>query len=255
MIKETVPKEANVEYIDYKENNLPSAENIQDEFRYWKSQEKLDAWIALRNFKWNVKVSPTDTTAGYLEDKLVAWQGVIIEKQNSPWNENLKLSWEFTFWGDWSDWDLIIANGETVTITAATDITTKNYRSIDIQTGGTLTIQTTNTAPVVIKCLYNCTIAWSIDFNATYDATSAFSAFLLATGVTFTPTGLKSTNKWWTDLILNCVWTFTWTWWSINLWATSPWVAWALRIVTLWTYTAGTYTSSSTTVINKPTIF
>ena len=38
-----------IEYIEYQEPVLPNAEDIQDDFQYWKGIEKLDANIALRN--------------------------------------------------------------------------------------------------------------------------------------------------------------------------------------------------------------
>lgn len=216
--------------------------------------------IEIENLKWQsdykVKVSSTDASAWTLSEKLSEWAGVFfqtITDEND--NQTLKINWELIFWWDWSDWDLVISSWETITLNASANVQIKNYTSIDIQSWGILNIQNTNTAPVVLKCSWNITITWSINFNSTYDNTSAFTAFLLWSGATFTPTWLKNTNKWWTDLIINCVWNFDWTSWSINLWATSPWVAWALRIITNWTYTAWTYTSSSTTVIENPIIF
>lgn len=251
----TKPEEAKVEYIKYTPDYLPEPENIQDDFQYWKSIEKLDANIALKNAWWLVKISSTDTTSWYLENKLVAWNWINISKLNPSWNEQLKIDWELVYWWSWIDWDLIITNWQTITLDASTDIQIKNYSSIDIQSWWVLNIQDTNTAPVVLKSLWNINIQWTINFNSTYNSATVYPASLLASWATFTPTWKLDTNKWWTDLIINCIWNFNASWWSINLWATSPAIPWTLRIVSWWNYVAWTYTSSWTTIISNPTIF
>ena len=244
-----------IEYIKYQEPVLPNAENVQDNFQYWKSIEKLDANIALKNAWWLVKISSVDITPWYLENKLISWKWINISKLNPAWNEQLQISWEFVYWWSWIDWDLIITNWQTVTLSAATDIQIKNYSSIDIQTWWVLNIQNTNTAPVILKSTWNINIQWNINFNSTYNNWTVFNPLLLATWTTFTPTWKLNTNKGWTDLIINCYWDFNASWWNIDLWATSPAISWALRIVTWWNYTAWTYTSSWNTIINNPTIF
>jgi hypothetical protein len=113
-----------IEYIKYEEEVLPDAETIQDSFQYWKWIEKLDANISMRNAWWTVKITENDTNSWYLSDKLTEWAWVFFQTQN-PWqNETLKINADLIFWWNWSDWDLIIANWETVPLWPCDDIQT-----------------------------------------------------------------------------------------------------------------------------------
>ena len=220
---------------------------------YW--WPRIDVW----KLKWfsdkYAKVSSTDTNPWFLNDKITVWSWITKSISNSWSDEKLQFNWELIFWWNWSDWALTITSWQTVTLTASSSIQIKNYSSIDIQSWWILNIQTTNTAPVILKSSGTCTIAWTINFNSTYNSTTVYPPFLLATWTTFTPTWQQNTTNWWTDLIINCVWDLNCNWWIIDLWATSPATTWVLRMITKWTYTSWTYTASSTTVIEKPTIF
>jgi len=112
-------------------------------------------------------------------------------------NINIK---ELNIFGwDWSDWDLVILDTETVTLTAWQEY---NYNSIDIQTGWTLTM--TGSWELKIKCINGCNIDWIIDIDWKWDNSDLITMF-------------ETLSPW-----------SAWLWWAWGNWGNwEEWGSWA----------------------------
>lgn len=105
-----------IEYIKYEEQTLPDVETVQEDFQYWKSIEKLDANIALRNWGWwSWSVSDwwdiwwtlsdqTDLQAEFdaKQETLVSWTNIKTINWNSVlWSWDLSISVDINpYWRD-----------------------------------------------------------------------------------------------------------------------------------------------------------
>lgn len=114
------------------------------------------------------------------------------------------------FW-DWSDWDLVIANGETVTLNW--DI--YNYNNIDIQAGWIL--NRTANSPLQIRVKDTITIDWDIDLKWVLSKTSVIASssnFALSLWV-WGVWGLWGYRSW-----------YIWGAWGLNPSNYSVWAGW-----------------------------
>ena len=147
--------------------------------------------------------------------------------KDNNWNDLRITSWliyEFTYnwtnliasaifgapsiYWDWSDWDLVILNWETVNLVLNREY---NYNSIDIQAWWTLTT-TWEWWIVKIKCLGTCTIDWEIDL--TWTAWGNNSLFLPDSNyIIWYWDGWDGWDGWFWDS-----WGTPWAWWTWTLW-------------------------------------
>lgn len=229
-------------------NSYIWTENDGDDLKF-KDTNNAERTLTDLSTSWSndkARISANDTTAWYLNGKLVAWDWIELEEQNDWWDETLKITWLYPIFWDWSDWDLVIVNWETVNL----DLNTiYQYNSINIQTWWVLS--TTDIEWIMkIKCKWTCNIDWIINLNwkivwDTEDISNIiYSADVLAWSDWVWWVGWKGwddVSDWWVG------WTTTvkrWGWWGWWGWDSSSddwtawenWEDWGLWWVWTWSY-------------------
>ena len=198
-----------IEYIKIEEVNLPNAENIQDDFQYWKWIERLNSQQVINADTWLIKVSWADRNSFYLNDKIEVWWW--ISKTTNVSDIVLKYNNTMPFW-DWSDWDLIL------NVCWTYQIESWNYNNVILSCDSwiwTLFCALTD-KPIIINCLWDFILNnVQIDFSwrFTWDNKYTIQNFLWNT--------LElDWNKWY-------FWAWWWWWNSWKWWNNSSW--WCIR--------------------------